>query len=74
MSGGVFTCGADYGKTMAFLKNFLLMNSWVQLIVNQFSACNNFNNDLYEQIIHEGVTILFTIWNHILITRNNCGF
>lgn len=20
MSGGVFTCGADYGKTMAFLK------------------------------------------------------
>ena len=23
MSGGVFTCGADYGKTMAFLKKLL---------------------------------------------------
>ena len=43
------------------------MNSWVQSRVNQFSACNNFNHDLYEQINHEGVEILCTIWNDILI-------
>ena len=52
MSGRVFTCGADYGKTMAFLKKFLLMNSWAQSRVNQFSACNNFNNDLSQIMNH----------------------
>ena len=46
MSSRVFTCGADYGNTMAFLKHFLLMNSWVQFRVNQFSTCNNLNIDL----------------------------
>ena len=59
MSSRVFTCGADYGNTMAFLKHFLLMNSWVQFRVNQFSTCNNLNIDLL-QIKNSSNTLRFS--------------